>query len=239
MADTAAFLAGCAVTGVAALFLLRNDLTTISQARGLAPLPVEQATAQVPAQTQTSSGMFQDPAQQWKLQTQLEQQQGVARDLTDQFHKQQSDTQDIKGQLEKQQSQSEDLKTQLEKQQRNTEQLIAQLQEQQRIIDKLADQRQIEPVALRESDQPSPSGQLQTTFLWIAGGVLLVILVGGGLILIGVIVFMITSSRRRQTRTVHVVHPVPTPYNFAEQPQLLQSSRTRIKPPKKVDYYDE
>ncbi|HEY9644575.1 MAG TPA: hypothetical protein V6C57_29030 [Coleofasciculaceae cyanobacterium] len=237
MADTAAFLAGCAVTGVAALFLLRNDLTTISQARGLTSLPVEQATAQVPAQPQSTPGIFQDPTQQWKVQTQLEQQQGVARDLTDQFHKQQSDTQDIKSQLEKQQSQSEDLKTQLEKQQRSTEQLIAQLQDQQRMIDKLADQRQIEPSALRQTD-PS-SGQIQTTFLWVAGGVLLVILVGGGLILIGVIVFMSTSSRRRQTRTVHVVHPVPTPYNFADQPQLLQSSRTRIKPPKQVDYYDD
>jgi hypothetical protein len=237
MADTAAFLAGCAVTGVAALFLLRNDLTTISQARGLA-LPTEQATVQVPTQPQASPSIFQDPGQQWKLQTQLEQQQGVARDLTDQFHQQQSDTQDIKSQLEKQQSQSEDLKTQLEKQQRSTEQLIAQLQDQQRMIDKLADQRQVEPAALRQTDQPT--GQIQTTFLWVAGGILLVVLVGGGLILIGVIVFLITSSsRRRQTRTVHVVHPVPTPYNFAEQPQLLQSSRTRIKPPKQVDYYDD
>ncbi|NJR65889.1 MAG: hypothetical protein HC772_12120 [Leptolyngbyaceae cyanobacterium CRU_2_3] len=245
MADTAAFLAGCAVTGVAALFLLRNDLTmsqAMGQARGLTPLPAESATAQVPVQTQPSTGIFQDPTQQWKLQTQLEQQQGIARDLTGQFQQQQSATQDIKSQLEKQQDQSEDLRSQLEKQQRSTEQLIAQLQEQQRIIDKLADQRQIEPAALRQAAlQPveQPPAQFQTTFLWIAGGVLLVILVGGGLMLIGVIVFVITTSRRRQTRTVHVVHPVPTPYSFSDQPQLLQSSRTRIKPPRKVDYYDE
>jgi len=233
MADTAAFLAGCAVTGVAALFLLRNDLA-ISQPRTV-PSPLEPVVA--PAQVSQASGVFQDPGQGWKLQTQVEQQQGVARDLTDQFRKQQSDTQDIKSQLEKQQSQSEDLRSQLEKQQRNTEQLIAQLQEQQRLLDKVADQKQVDPTALLRNDQSS--GQIQTTILWIGGGVLLVILVGGGLVLIGVMVMVMMSSRRRQTRTVHVVHPVPTPYNFAEQPQLLAPARTRIKPPKQVDYYDE
>ena len=230
MADTAAFLAGCAVTGVAALFLLKNDLA-ISQPRVLQSPLVEPVVA--PSQT---SGVFQDPGQGWKLQTQVEQQQGIARDLTDQFRKQQSDTQDIKSQLEKQQSQSEDLRTQLEKQQRNTEQLIAQLQEQQRLIDKVADQKQVDPTALLRNDQSS--GQIQTA-LWIGGGVILIILMGGGIVLIGVIVVVMMSSRRRQTRTVHVVHPVPTPYNFAEQPQLLSPARTRIKPPRQVDYYDE
>jgi uncharacterized membrane protein YdfJ with MMPL/SSD domain len=234
MTDTAAFLAGCAVTGVAALFLLRNDLAS-SQTRGLPLSPPEQATAQVPSPT--SSGIYQDPAEKWKLQTQLEQQQGVSRDLTDQFRKQQSDTDDIKNQLEKQQDQTEDLRSQLERQQRNTEQLIAQIQEQQRIIDKMADQRQIDPAILRQDDQ-SP-GQFQTVLLWIGGGVLLIILVGGGLIFMGVIVIVLFSSRKRQTRTVHVVHPISTPYSFADQPQLLPPARARIKPPRTVDYYDE
>ncbi|HEY9631255.1 MAG TPA: hypothetical protein V6C84_28535 [Coleofasciculaceae cyanobacterium] len=230
MADTAAFLAGCAVTGVAALFLLRNDLA-ISQPRVLQSSPIE------PVVMPSPSGIFQDPGQGWKLQTQVEQQQGIARDLTDQFRKQQSDTQDIKSQLEKQQTQSEDLRVQLERQQRHTEQLLTQLQEQQRLIDTMAAQKQSDPTALLRND-PS-SGQVQSTILWIGGGILLVVLVSGGLVLIGVIVLVMMSSRRRQTRTVHVVHPVPTPYNFAEQPQLLPPARTRIKPPRQVDYYDE
>lgn len=234
MTDTAAFLAGCAVTGVAALFLLRNDLTA-SQARGLSTAPIAQATAQAPAPT--PSNLFQDPGQEWKMQTQLEQQQGASRELADQFRKQQGDTEDIKNQLEKQQTQTEDLRGQLEKQQRSTEQLLIQVQEQQHMLEKMADRQQIEPAMLR-SDSAS-SGQIQTTFLWIAGGVFAVILVGGGLMLIGVIAVVLLSSRRRQTRTVHVVHPVPTPYNFAEQPQLLPPMRPRIKPPKQMDYYDE
>ena len=235
MTDTAAFLAGCAVTGVAAIFLLRNEFP-ISQAHSLQPLPV-QPTVPAPVQTApTASGMFQDPQQEWRFQTQLEQQQGTARDLTDQFKRQQIDTQDLKSQLEKQQTQTEDLRSQLEKQQRNTEQMIAQIQDQQRIIDKMSDQSHINPVELRRDDS---SGQWQATALWIAGGVAMVILVGGGMILIAIVVVVISNRQKKTNRTVHVVHPVASPYSFAQQPQLLPPSRIKAKPPRQIDYYGE
>lgn len=237
MTDTAAFLAGCAVTGVAALFLLRNDFA-ISQTRSIESAHNQSAPAQ-PASTpaQTASGMFQDPQQEWRFQTQLEQQQGLSRDLSEQFKRQQTDTEDLKSQLEKQQTQTEDLRSQLDKQQRNTEQLISQLQEQQRVLDKVADQRNISPAELRRD---ASSGEWHITAVWIAGGVVLVILVGGGLIFIGIVAVILLSSRQKKTsRTVHVVHPVTSPYSFADQPQLLPPSRVRAKPPRQIDYYGE
>jgi hypothetical protein len=233
MTDTAAFLAGCAVTGVAAVFLLRNDFP-ISQARSLQPSPAQPVAS---APVSTASGMFQDPQQEWRLQTQLEQQQGTSRDLTDQFRRQQAETQDLKSQLEKQQTQTEDLRSQLEKQQRSSEQLIAQLQDQQRVIDKMADQSHINPAELRRDDS---AGQWQATALWIAGGVVVVILVGGGMILIAIVVVLLSNRQQKKTnRTVHVVHPVASPYSFSQQPQLLPPSRVRAKPPRQIDYYGE
>ena len=236
MTDTAAFLAGCAVTGVAAIFLLRNEFP-ISQAHSLQSLPVQPA-ASAPVQTPpTASGMFQDPQQEWRLQTQLEQQQGTSRDLTDQFRHQQTETQDLKSQLEKQQSQTEDLRSQLEKQQRSTEQMIAQIQEQQHVIEKMSDQSRSTPAELRRDD--SSSGQWQATALWIAGGVVMVVLVGGGMILIAIVVVVISNRQKKTNRTVHVVHPVAPPYSFAQQPQLLPPSRIKAKPPRQIDYYGE
>ena len=237
MTDTAAFLAGCAVTGVAAIFLLRNEFP-ISQAHSLQS-PVVQPTVAAPAQTAPSaSGMFQDPQQEWRFQTQLEQQQGTSRDLTDQFKRQQTDTQDLKSQLEKQQTQTEDLKSQLEKQQRSTEQMVAQIQDQQHIIEKLSDQSHINPAELRRDDS-SGSGQWQTTAVWIAGGVVMVILVGGGMIVIGIVVVLLTNRQKKTNRTVHVVHPIASPYSFAQQQQLLPPSRVRAKTPRQIDYYGE
>jgi hypothetical protein len=236
MTDTAAFLAGCAVTGVAAIFLLRNDFA-ISQSRSVQPGASPPVVTQPVPSSPTASGMFQDPQQEWRFQTQLEQQQGLSRDLTDQFRRQQTDTQDLKSQLEKQQNQTEDLRSQLDKQQRNTEQLIAQLQEQQRVIDKVADQRNISPAELRRD---GASSEWHMTALWIAGGVVLVILVGGGLIFIGIVAVILFSARQKKTsRTVHVVHPMASPYSFASQPPLLPPSRVRAKPPQPIDYYGE
>jgi ABC-type antimicrobial peptide transport system permease subunit len=236
--DTAAFLAGCAVTGVAALLLAKGDFAS-GQTGSLQPTQsVMPSSLATPAPTTTpSSDRLEDVQRGWQVQTKLEQQQDVARDLSDQLKSQQSLADDLKSQVVKQQSESEDLRSQLDKQQRNTEMLIAQMQEQQRVIDKVAAASQARPLDL--SNRPSDNGNVQTIVLAI-GAVILVVIVIGAIVLVGV-VLLVAMSRRRQPRTVHVMQqPMPQSYAFPEQHLLAQRSN-RVKPPKQidVDYYTD
>ncbi len=236
--DTAAFLAGCAVTGVAALLLAKGDFAsgqtgTLQPIQSVMPSSVATPT---PAST-SSSDRLEDVQRGWQVQTKLEQQQDVARDLSDQLKSQQSLADDLKGQVAKQQSESEELKSQLDKQQRNTETLIAQLQEQQRVIDKVAATSQARPLEL--SSRPSDNGNVQMIVLAI-GAVILVVIVVSTIVLVGV-VLLVATSRRRQPRTVHVMQqPMPQSYAFSEQ-HLLPQRSNRVKPPKQidVDYYTD
>lgn len=237
--DTAAFLAGCAVTGVAALLLSKGDFAS-GQTGSLQPIqsimPSSVATP-TPAST-SSSDRLEDVQRGWQVQTKLEQQQDVAKDLSDQLKSQQTLADDLKGQVAKQQSESEELKSQLDKQQRNTETLVAQLQEQQRLIDKVSAASQARPLEL--SSRPSDNnGNVQTIVLAI-GAVILVVIVVGTIILVGV-VLLVATSRRRQPRTVHVMQqPMPQSYAFSEQ-HLLPQRSNRVRPPKQidVDYYTD
>jgi|GEM_PF-1657804 hypothetical protein len=237
--DTAAFLAGCAVTGVAALLLAKGDFAS-GQTGALPPMqsimPSSLATP-APAPTSSTNDRLEDAQRGWQVQTKLEQQQDVARDLSDQLKSQQTLADDLKSQVTKQQSESEDLKTQLDKQQRNTEMLMAQLQEQQRVIDKVAAASQARPLEL--STRPSDNGNVQTIVLAI-GAVILVVIVVGTIVLVGV-VLLVAMSRRRQPRTVHVMQqPMPQSYAFPEQ-QLLPQRSNRVRPTKQidVDYYTD
>ncbi|NJR40220.1 MAG: hypothetical protein HC781_17095 [Leptolyngbyaceae cyanobacterium CSU_1_4] len=137
--DTAAFLAGCAVTGVAALLLAKGDFAS-GQPGALQPIQsvLPSSLATPPPVPSTPNDRLEDVQRGWQVQTKLEQQQDLARELSDQLKSQQGLADDLKSQVAKQQSESEDLKSQLDKQQRNTEMLIAQLQEQQRVIDKVS-----------------------------------------------------------------------------------------------------
>lgn len=236
--DTAAFLAGCAVTGVAALLLAKGDFAN-GQTGSLQPIQsVMPSTLTTPAPAPSSTdNHLEDVQRGWQVQTKLEQQQDVARDLTDQLKSQQSVADDLKSQVAKQQSESEDLKGQLDKQQRNTEMLIAQLQEQQHVIDKVVATSQARPLDL--STRPSDNGNVQTTVLAI-GAVILVVIVVGTIVLVGV-VLLVAMSRRRQPRTVHVMQqPMPQSYAFPEQ-HLLPQRSNRVRPPKQidVDYYTD
>jgi Skp family chaperone for outer membrane proteins len=235
--DTAAFLAGCAVTGVAALLLAKSDFAN-GQTGSLQPIqsvmPSSLATpAPAPAPSSTNDRL-EDVQRGWQVQTKLEQQQDLAKDLSDQLKSQQGLADDLKSQVAKQQSESEDLKSQLDKQQRNTEMLIAQLQEQQRVIDKVVATSQARPLEL---NRPSDNGNVQMVVLAI-GAVILVVIVVGTIILVGV-VLLVATSRRRQPRTVHVMQqPMPQSYAFPEQ-HLLPQRSNRVKSPKQidVDYY--
>lgn len=256
MSDTAAFLAGCAVTGVAALFVMRNGFAA-GQSGGVQPEQPSQVSR--PTLSATPSPMpgfvMPNPGQDWRFETKLEQQQNAAADLSNQIMRQQNETEalkgktdDLKGWIEKQQSQTEDLKNQLEKQQQYTNQLISQLQDQQRLIDRMSSERSIEqsirPLAPLPNSSLSGSPEdnsvnLPTILLWAIGGVLLVVVVGGGIVLI-VIILVVITSRRRPTRTVHVVHPgSPQHYAFSGQQPALPPARMRMKPPTQYEYYDE
>jgi Skp family chaperone for outer membrane proteins len=235
--DTAAFLAGCAVTGVAALLLAKGDFAN-GQTGSLQPMqsimPSSLATP-APAPT-TSTDRLEDAQRGWQVQTKLEQQQDVARSLSDQLKSQQTLADDLKSQVAKQQSESEDLKSQLDKQQRNTEMLITQLQEQQRVIDKVAAASQARPLELTNR----PADNSVQTIVLAVGAVILVVVVIGAIVLVGV-VLLVAMSRRRQPRTVHVVQqPMPQAYAFPEQ-HLLPQRTNRVKPAKQidVDYYTE
>jgi Skp family chaperone for outer membrane proteins len=233
--DTAAFLAGCAVTGVAALLLARGEFANGQS--GLQPMqsvmPSSVATPVAPVLTDR----LEDVQRGWQVQSKLEQQQDAARNLADQLKSQQTLAEDLKSQVAKQQSESEDLRSQLDQQQRNTEQLIAQLQDQQRVIDRMAAASQ-QPRSLPELRPPSNDNSIQTIVLAI-GAVILVVIVVGTIVLVGVIL-LVAMSRRRQPRTVHVVQPMPSHYGtFPEQQLLPQRS---AKPPRQtkqidVDYY--
>ncbi len=188
-----------------------------------------------PAPSTSPQDLINNAERGWQMQTRLEQQQDLARNLSDQLKSQQTLTDDLKSQLAQQQSVSDNLKTQVDQQQRNTEQLIAQIQEQQRILDRMAAAQQMRPASdFRE--QSADNNSVQTIVLAV-GGVLLVVVVVGTIVLVGTIL-LVALSRRRQPRTVHVVQPVPTPYNFAE-PQLLPPRSTRARPTQQidVDYY--
>jgi len=235
--DTAAFLAGCAVTGVAALLLSKGDFA-IGQPGPFQPSQsvMPSLATPAPAPSVSSSDRLEDVQRGWQVQAKLEQQQDVARELSDQLKSQQGLSDDLKSQVAKQQSESEDLKSQLDKQQRNTEMLIAQLQEQQRVIDKVVATSQARPLEL--SNRPSDNGGSVQTMVLAVGAVILVVIIVGTIVLVGV-VLLVALSRRRQPRTVHVMQqPMPQSYAFPEQ-HLLPQRSNRVKSPKQidVDYY--
>jgi ABC-type anion transport system duplicated permease subunit len=236
--DTAAFLAGCAVTGVAALLLAKGEFAN-GQTGGLQPMqsvmPSSVVTPAPAVSTSSTTDRLEDVQRGWQVQTKLEQQQDTARNLSDQLKSQQSLADDLKSQVAKQQSESEDLKSQFDRQQRNTEMLIAQLQEQQRVIDKMAAVSQ-QARSLPELRQ-QPDNSVQTIVLAI-GAVILVVIVVGAIVLVGVIL-VVAMSRRRQPRTVHVVQPMPSSYGAFAEPQMLPQRATRPRQAKQidVDYY--
>lgn len=244
MSDTAAFLAGCAVTGVAVLFVMRND--GIGQTKGppslQSPSPTPEMSA-TPFSSPSSSGWSQEDGRSFRMESQLDQQRDLSRDLSSQLRNQQDRTDDLKGQLEQQQRQTEDLKSQLAKQERNTEVLIAQIQEQQRLLERVSDQPMPTsmPIDALTEKQSSNNSQIQTIITGAVGIVVLIVVAGGGLILFAIIVVVLAASnRRRPARTVHIVHPFPRPYpTLPSQPLLPTRARSRSARHIDVEYYSD
>lgn len=241
MSDTAAFLAGCAVTGVAVLFVMRND--GIGQTKVPASLqsPTPEMSA-TPFPTPPSSSWSQEDGRSFRMETELDQQRDQSRDLSDQLRRQEDRTEDLKSQLEQQQRQTEDFKSQLEKQERNTDVLIAQIQEQQRLLERLSDKPMPTSMPIDAlAEERSSHSQIQTIITGAVGIIVLIVVAGGGLILFAIIVIVLAGShRRRPARTVHIVHPFPRPYS-ALPPQPLLPTRTRSRSARHIDveYYTD
>lgn len=223
MSDTTAFVAGCAITGIAAFLLLRGELG-LGQTR---PLQPTQAAATAP-QLPISNPVPQPPS----LVTDYGRESQMQRDLEEQ----KSITDDLEEQLKDQQKETEELKSQLTLQQANTEKLLNQLQEQQRVAMSV-------PQPLRSMEVSDQPNRFQNLVFLAFGTMLLVVGLGAGAILIIIIVFMVQSGRR-SPRIMHVVHPASQPYapppyqsyNLLEQGTLPPQPRTRRT--SQVNYYD-
>lgn len=247
MSDTAAFLAGCAVTGVAVLFVMRSngaagDPKTASSWQSPSPTPTMQST---PLPVPLSPNSDRDDGIGYRLENKLDRQQDLSRDLSDQLQRQQDRTEDMRTLLAQQQQETQNLKNELMRQQKNTEVLISQLQDQQRLLDRIADQptqHSIQPIPIDTSANlnASNTARIQTFIAGALGVAIVVVVAGGGLVLFAIIIVVLLSSRGRQPRTVHIVHPFPPPYP-AFPPQRMLPPRVRPRPtqPVDVEYYDD
>lgn len=223
MSDTTAFVAGCAITGIAAFLLLRGELG-LGQTRPLQPTQAIATAPQLPVLTPVPQppSLVTDYGRESQLQRDLDEQKSI--------------TDDLEEQLKDQQKETEDLKSQLTLQQANTEKLLNQLQEQQRVAMSV-------PQPMRSVDVNDQPNRFQNLVFLAFGTMLLVVGLGAGAILIIIIVFVVQSGRR-SPRIMHVVHPVSQPYtpppsqsyNLLEQGTLPPQPRTRRT--SQVNYYD-
>jgi membrane-bound ClpP family serine protease len=216
MSDTTAFLAGCAITGVAAVLMMGGGLA-IGQYQASDPaqpsstvapvLPVIPPPAPAPSSSQAVDDQYRQD--QYRLKAEVDQQQTEIEGLK---------------------SRVEDLKSQLEKQQTESQRLTSQLQQQ---------QTQIETMVIQRSQLASSIEQpnrYQTLTLGAVGVMLLIVTMGGGMILVGIIVLLV-QSQRRQARSMQVIHPIQSPYTFSTQdflPSAAKPRRTR-----QIEYYED
>lgn len=230
--DSTAFLAGCAITGVAAVLLLRGGLLA-EQPRITSPTLSSPPALSATTNPLGSSGSEPD----WQIDRQLEEQRIVTQDLKAQLDRQRTETDALKVELERQRSETDKLVTQLQQQLETQQRLIDTVNVQQQISsadrDRTTDQlRAIEPRPNYGLDQPL---RLQSTLLWAVGVTLIVVALGGGVVLI-VLIVLLAQSQRRYPRTVNVIHPMAAPYPLNAQ-ALLPAHRP--KRTAQVEYLDD
>ena len=144
MSDTTAYVAGCATTGVAVLVLLVAKVGIGSTQRA-APEPVESVPA-VPVPAVPS------PEPEWE------------DDLRQELDKQRDLVSKLESQLSQQEVIARNLENQLRQQQEESRVVASQLNEYQRSVDTLSVQNSQLTQAKRDDG-------LQTTLLWVGGGI--------------------------------------------------------------------
>ena len=214
MSDTTAYVAGCATTGVAVLVLLVAKVGFGNTQTAVIPEPVEPVpTVPVPA--------VPEPEPEW--QDDLRQELDEQRDLVSK----------LESQLAQQEVIARNLENQLRQQQEESRAVLSQMSEYQRAVDTLS-LRNDQLVQTRRDEG------LQTTLLWVGGGVVLVLVLGGGAVML-CMVFMATQANRRPERPMSVVYPLqmPTPpsYRYYEQ-EFLPPAPRRSRPVEPYPQYD-
>ncbi|HIK10845.1 MAG TPA: hypothetical protein IGS52_11340 [Oscillatoriaceae cyanobacterium M33_DOE_052] len=202
MSNNTAFLAGCAVTGVVALLLLKLDFGFSDRSLVIAPRLTN------PQDSQTSPTPPPPPQPLQAPGSDLNQlQRGLER--------QQLTTEQLKTQLERQLLAGEQLKMQFEQQRMHSENLSAQLQQQQLLVATLNDR-----LARSNSEVCNNGGSFQVGLLGFIAGMVVVLAVGGGVVVLGTIALLSQPQRRSSSfeQTPFETVDIPPPYGFYSPP---------------------
>lgn len=238
MTDTTAFLAGCAISGVAAVLLLRGGFSFESPARSVQAPSLPTPIMAMPSPSPSIQSSDQDSYREWQLERDLVQQQNATQSLMNELQNQKGQTDDLK-------RETENLRDLLERQRDEADDLVVQLQEQQRMIENLKVGMAASPspsTRLSLDDErlversPSPDTSRSQTIMIIAVGATVIVLLLGGAALFLIIIIFALQSQRRPPRTVHVIHPFPSPYPMPTQQHLLPAQVNRPKRAKQIDY---
>ncbi|MBD1934543.1 MULTISPECIES: heterocyst differentiation related protein [Cyanophyceae] len=199
-----AFLAGAAFAGIAAIVLLKTGgsagQTNLSAYTAVPPPPLGQPsmTGQLPPPPPAANAIApQDQTQSSSY-----------------CLRQQNDTERLRDQLEQQRNETEQMKLQLRNQQTLIEALTTQAK-----TNVLGGQ--VNSATLATAGQPN--NQILSGVLWAFGGIVLTLF--GGIVVAGI--FVVFSQQQRHSRTVQVIHPIPT-----HPPSVTQRRRSEFLPPR-------
>ncbi|MBD2058223.1 hypothetical protein H6F88_19830 [Oculatella sp. FACHB-28] len=212
MSDTTAFLAGCAVTGFAAVLLLRAGLPFSSPTEMQSSPAVTEQQSPLPVPP-SASGLGDSDSSQ--LQRELDRQRAIADALEDK--------------LDDQETTITRLESRLQNQEDEIEQVLAQLQEQ---------QQSVADITTRRADESSlDQNSSQSGVLWMVGGLVLVLIVGGSVVFICVIIVLLLPQRQPPRNTTHIIHQpnIPPSYPYVEQ-QFLPPAQPRTRRTDYIDY---
>jgi hypothetical protein len=212
MSDTTAFLAGCAVTGFAAVLLLRAGLPFSSSPSEVQPPAVVTQQSPLPVPP-SANGLGNSDSSQ--LQRELDRQRAIAEALEDKLNDQESTIKTLESRLQDQEDE--------------VEKVMSQLQEQQRFV---------EDMTIRRADENSlEQNRTQSGVLWMVGGLVLVLIVGGSVVFICVIIVLLLPQRQPPRNTTHIIHQpnIPPSYPYVEQ-QFLPPAQPRVRRTDYIDY---
>lgn len=200
MKNTTAFLGGCAVTGVLALFLFKGCFSF-----GLGPLGYLGGNLGSPSGDGDPFSPVPVPSPPMGSPNDFDR-------INEKLAEQQTSSNQLQTNLEQQKLAIEQLRSNLEQQKIQSERLLMQLQEQQRAIDALKLEQ-----ARPRFDAIEQAAMFQNNLLWAIAGVVLVLAIGGSIIVVGTIALLVQPNRRYNYRSqaFDPSHFSP-PYSFYE-----------------------